>query len=79
MEPTTTNTKKGIATTRMYYKEYKNLEFDAARTPQQIKRWNRLKNMIIRSEEHLTRPKPFLVKDRSNVYKNCNTWWNETR
>lgn len=50
MKLTTTLTAKGIPTTRLYYKEYKNLEFDIIRTPQQIKRWNRLKQKTIKTE-----------------------------
>ncbi|POG74671.1 hypothetical protein GLOIN_2v1771106 [Rhizophagus irregularis DAOM 181602=DAOM 197198] len=40
MEPTITLSKKGIPTLRPFYKEYRNLEFDIVRSPQQIKRWN---------------------------------------
>ncbi|PKY62413.1 hypothetical protein RhiirA4_488844, partial [Rhizophagus irregularis] len=69
MEPTTTRNKNGSSTTRNFYKEYSNLEFNEDRTPKQIKRWNRLKKSIINTEEHLYKIKPFLLKEDSIVFK----------
>ncbi|CAB4438113.1 unnamed protein product [Rhizophagus irregularis] len=69
MEPISTNNRNGISTIRIFYKEYNNLEFDVDRTPQQIKRWNRLKKSTINEEEYSYRIKPFLLKDNSMVYK----------
>ncbi|CAB5189698.1 unnamed protein product [Rhizophagus irregularis] len=63
MEPIERRTKKGIPTCRKYYKEYKNLKFDIVRSPQQIKRWNRLTNSIVRAETKINREKPFLIKE----------------
>ncbi|CAB5179731.1 unnamed protein product [Rhizophagus irregularis] len=68
MEPITTN-RKGISTRRPFYKEYKNIEFYDNRTPQQVKRWNRLKKLTIKHEEYLYHNKPFLLKEDSTVYK----------
>jgi hypothetical protein len=69
MEPTSVKTKKGIKTTRMYYKEYTNFIPDANRTPQQIKRWDRLKIVTIKSNEHFRQPKAFLLKENLHIYK----------
>ncbi|UZO14632.1 uncharacterized protein OCT59_006085 [Rhizophagus irregularis] len=68
MEPITTN-RKGKSTTRPFYKEYKDLEFYDNRTPQQVKRWNRLKESTIKHEKHLSHCKPFLLKENSTVFK----------
>ncbi|CAB5366806.1 unnamed protein product [Rhizophagus irregularis] len=68
MEPITTN-RKGKSTTRPFYKEYKNVEFYDNRTPQQVKRWNRLKESTIKHEEYLYHSKPFLLKENSTVFK----------
>ncbi|CAB5389774.1 unnamed protein product [Rhizophagus irregularis] len=69
MEPTSTKTKKGVATSCMYYKEYHNFAPDANRTQQQIKWWNRLKFSIFKSERSLGQVKPFLINEHSYVYK----------
>ncbi|CAB5312906.1 unnamed protein product [Rhizophagus irregularis] len=68
MEPITHN-RKGKSTTRPFYKEYKNVEFYDYRTPQQVKRWNRLKKSTIKHEEFLYHSKPFLLKENSTVFK----------
>ncbi|CAB5363474.1 unnamed protein product [Rhizophagus irregularis] len=68
MEPITTN-RKGKSTTRPFYKEYKNVEFYDNRTPQQVKRWNRLKESTIKHEEYLYHSKPFLLKENSTIFK----------
>ncbi|CAB4441047.1 unnamed protein product [Rhizophagus irregularis] len=68
MEPITT-VRKGKSITKPFYKEYKNVEFDDNRTPQQIKRWKRLKESILKYEEHLYHCKPFLLKENSTVFK----------
>ncbi|UZO22507.1 uncharacterized protein OCT59_014869 [Rhizophagus irregularis] len=65
MEPTSTKTKKGVATSCMYYKEYHNFAPDANRTQQQIKWWNRLKFSIFKSERSLGQVKPFLINEHS--------------
>ncbi|CAB4435017.1 unnamed protein product [Rhizophagus irregularis] len=69
MEPTTTKTKKGVETTRSFYKEYRGLQFDDNRTQSQLNRWNRLVNSIVNSERYLYRPKPFLISKDSMVFK----------
>ncbi|CAB5389096.1 unnamed protein product [Rhizophagus irregularis] len=69
MEPTSTKTKKGVVTSRMYYKEYHNFALDANRTQQQIKRWNHLKFSIFKLERSLGQVKPFLINEHLNVYK----------
>ncbi|CAB4439910.1 unnamed protein product [Rhizophagus irregularis] len=69
MEPTTTKTKKGVETTRSFYKEYSGLQFDVNRTQSQLNRWNRLVNSIVNSERYLYRPKPFLISKDSTVFK----------
>ncbi|CAB4426671.1 unnamed protein product [Rhizophagus irregularis] len=69
MEPVTTRNKNGLSTTRNFYKEYSNLEFNTNRTPKQIKRWNRLRKSIINTEEHLYKIKPFLLRENSIVFK----------
>ncbi|CAB4491580.1 unnamed protein product [Rhizophagus irregularis] len=69
MEPTSTKTKKGVATSCMYYKEYHNFAPDANRTQQQIKWWNHLKFSIFKSERSLGQVKPFLINEHSYVYK----------
>ncbi|UZO10173.1 uncharacterized protein OCT59_001771 [Rhizophagus irregularis] len=53
MEPLSTKTKKGVKTTRTFYKEYYNFELDANRTQQQINRWNRLKFSNFKAERSL--------------------------
>ncbi|UZO08338.1 uncharacterized protein OCT59_028596 [Rhizophagus irregularis] len=68
MEPITNN-RKGKSTTRPFYKEYKNVEFYDNRTPQQVKRWNRLRESTIKHEEYLYHSKPFLLKENSTVFK----------
>ncbi|PKC54687.1 hypothetical protein RhiirA1_476848 [Rhizophagus irregularis] len=68
MEPITTN-RKGKSTTRPFYKEYKNVEFYDNRTPQQVKRWNHLRESTIKHEEYLYHSKPFLLKENSTVFK----------
>ncbi|PKB94795.1 hypothetical protein RhiirA5_438024 [Rhizophagus irregularis] len=69
MEPTSTKMKKGVDTSRMYYKEYKFFALDDNRTQQQIKRWNRLKFSNFKSERALGQVKPFLINEHSYVYK----------
>ncbi|POG65053.1 hypothetical protein GLOIN_2v1782152 [Rhizophagus irregularis DAOM 181602=DAOM 197198] len=69
MELTSTKTKKGVATSHMYYKEYHNFALDANCTQQQIKWWNRLKFSIFKSERSLGQVKPFLINEHSYVYK----------
>ncbi|PKY58348.1 hypothetical protein RhiirA4_480191 [Rhizophagus irregularis] len=66
MEPIKGHTKKGIPSNKTYYKEYKNLKFDIVRTPQQIKRWNRLTNSIVKTETKTYGDKPFLIKEDNN-------------
>ncbi|CAB5350073.1 unnamed protein product [Rhizophagus irregularis] len=61
MEPTITLSKKGIPTSRPLYKEYKNLQFDIIQSPQQINRWNRLKQHVIKSERRVHYNKPYLL------------------
>ncbi|POG82755.1 hypothetical protein GLOIN_2v1867102 [Rhizophagus irregularis DAOM 181602=DAOM 197198] len=51
MEPTTTYSKTGVRVERLYYKEYKNLEFDIIRSHQQI-RWNHLTKSTFKHERH---------------------------
>ncbi|UZO14642.1 uncharacterized protein OCT59_006095 [Rhizophagus irregularis] len=68
MEPTITLSKKGIPTLRPFYKEYRNLEFDIVRSPQQIKRWNRLKQSIINSERRIHYNKPYLLRPGRDHY-----------
>lgn len=65
MELTMETFAKGIPTTRLFYKEYQNLKFDIVRSPQQIKRWNRLKNLVITKEQisHRSSPSAFLIKE----------------
>ncbi|UZO25580.1 uncharacterized protein OCT59_017845 [Rhizophagus irregularis] len=65
MELTSTKTKKGVATSHMYYKEYHNFALDANCTQQQIKWWNRLKFSIFKSERSLGQVKPFLINEHS--------------
>ncbi|GBC19449.2 hypothetical protein GLOIN_2v1769145 [Rhizophagus irregularis DAOM 181602=DAOM 197198] len=69
MEPLSTKTKKGVNTTRTFYKEYYNFELDANRTQQQIKRWNRLKFSNFKAERSLGQVRPFLINEHSHVYK----------
>ncbi|CAB5303830.1 unnamed protein product [Rhizophagus irregularis] len=69
MEPTSTKTKKGVTTSRMYYKEYHSFTLDANCTQQQIKRWNRLKFSIFKSNRFLGQVRPFLINEHSYVYK----------
>ncbi|CAB4433089.1 unnamed protein product [Rhizophagus irregularis] len=69
MEPTTIKTKKGVETTRLFYKEYRGLQFDDNRTQSQLNRWCRLVNSIVNSERYLYRPKPFLISKDSTVFK----------
>ncbi|PKY55530.1 hypothetical protein RhiirA4_475060 [Rhizophagus irregularis] len=52
MEPTTTYSKTGVRAERLYYKEYKNLEFDIIRSHQQITRWNHLTKSTFKHERH---------------------------
>ncbi|GBC21974.2 hypothetical protein GLOIN_2v1788982 [Rhizophagus irregularis DAOM 181602=DAOM 197198] len=53
MEPTITLSKKGIPTLRPFYKEYRNLEFDIVRSPQQIKLvFNQLSHVAERGSIH---------------------------
>ncbi|UZO23221.1 uncharacterized protein OCT59_015565 [Rhizophagus irregularis] len=73
MEPTSTKTKKGVDTSRMYYKEYHNFALYANRTQQQIKRWNRLKFSIFKSERSLGQVKPFLINEHSRYLKYQNS------
>lgn len=68
MEPTITLSKKGIPTLRPFYKEYRNLEFDIVRSPQQIKRWNHLKQSIINSERRIHYNKPYLLRPGRDHY-----------
>ncbi|EXX67549.1 hypothetical protein RirG_113310 [Rhizophagus irregularis DAOM 197198w] len=69
MEPLSTKTKKGVKTTRTFYKEYYNFELDANRTQQQINRWNRLKFSNFKAERSLGQVRPFLINEHSHVYK----------
>ncbi|CAB5381435.1 unnamed protein product [Rhizophagus irregularis] len=69
MEPLSTKTKKGVNTTRTFYKEYYNFELDANRTQQQINRWNRLKFSNFKAERSLGQVRPFLINEHSHVYK----------
>ncbi|CAB5356831.1 unnamed protein product [Rhizophagus irregularis] len=69
MEPTSSTSKKGVTTSRMYYKEYHSLTLNANRTQQQIKRWNRLKFSILKSNRSLGQVRPFLINEHSHMYK----------
>lgn len=70
IEPTTSISNKGIPMTRLYYKEYRNLEFDIIRSPQQIKCWNRLKQSVIKSEKYSPQTKPYILKESSKNFQN---------
>ncbi|PKB94997.1 hypothetical protein RhiirA5_386310, partial [Rhizophagus irregularis] len=69
MEPLSTKTKKGVNTTRTFYKEYSNFALDANRTQQQINRWNRLKFSNFKAERSSGQVRPFLINEHSHVYK----------
>ncbi|GET51434.1 hypothetical protein GLOIN_2v1867102 [Rhizophagus irregularis DAOM 181602=DAOM 197198] len=60
MEPTTTYSKTGVRVERLYYKEYKNLEFDIIRSHQQI-RWNHLTKSTFKHERHGGFTKPYIL------------------
>ncbi|PKC01210.1 hypothetical protein RhiirA5_427080 [Rhizophagus irregularis] len=61
MEPTTTYSKTGVRAERLYYKEYKNLEFDIIRSHQQITRWSHLTKSIFKHERHGGFTKPYIL------------------
>ncbi|CAB5309109.1 unnamed protein product [Rhizophagus irregularis] len=69
MEPTSTKMKKGVATSRMYYKEYYNFTLDTNRTQQQIKRWKRLNFPNFKSWRSLGQVQLFLINEHSHFYK----------
>ncbi|GBC41354.1 hypothetical protein GLOIN_2v1771106 [Rhizophagus irregularis DAOM 181602=DAOM 197198] len=60
--------KERYPTLRPFYKEYRNLEFDIVRSPQQIKRWNHLKQSIINSERRIHYNKPYLLRPGHDHY-----------
>ncbi|CAB5380331.1 unnamed protein product [Rhizophagus irregularis] len=61
MEPTTTYSKTGVRAERLYYKEYKNLEFDIIRSHQQITRWSHLTKSTFKHERHGGFTKPYIL------------------